>query len=255
MDVATREMLRQMLRKEKDYFTGLKENQGLITGVAQRLQHGGQVETLLQNNEKLQEYRESVKALAANNVLQERYVRSYVNGLQEIANGADSTIDFSKQLKNAMSTAQEDINRDSVEVHQEPAYLMVCQELGEKTGSNQEENDDDIVFMANDGNGGKSLKCPITGTLMKDPFRNRVCGHVYEHEAIKQHIRAATYKKCPVAGCNNQHINVNQLEPDMATAQLIRREKIRQQHAQEQQRATQDAIEFDDEEPENEMTF
>lgn len=250
MDVATREVLRQMLRKENDYFTGLKENQGLITAAAQRLQHGGQVETLLGNNNKLQEYRETLKALAANNVMEERYVKSYVRGLQELdTHGAEPSIDFSKQLRHAMSNAQEAIENDSVQVNQETYYLTVCRELGESNASGDTADvDDDIVLMAQDDNRGRSLKCPITGMLMKDPYRNRICGHTYEHEAIKQHMRKDRFKRCPVAGCQNQNLVLTQLEPDMATAQLIRREKIRLQHSKEHQRATQDAIEFEDEE-------
>jgi len=41
-----------------------------------------------------------------------------------------------------------------------------------------------------------NLKCPIQGSLMEDPVKNKRCGHVYSKLAIYQHIKID--RKCPV---------------------------------------------------------
>jgi hypothetical protein len=59
-------------------------------------------------------------------------------------------------------------------------------------------------------------------------------------------------RRCPVFGCNNENVKEEQLEPDMETANLVRRERIRQIHRQREQ--SQNAIDMDDDDDEeNEM--
>ena len=62
---------------------------------------------------------------------------------------------------------------------------------------------------------------------MEDPYKNKICGHVYDKLAIFDHIRKDKRGRCPVAGCGNSKITQSQLEPDRTMAQRIRREKVR----------------------------
>jgi hypothetical protein len=249
------ELIRQMLRKESEFSTGLRENNDNLQSMAQRLAHGDGLENLLENS-KLDEYRESVKRLAAQNVQHERQVKAYIQGLKQLEEtchqgGAGATVDYSKVLKEAMSNAHDEIQRNSVEVDQEQLYLKVYEQLNEPSaaGANAGGDDDDIAVMPSDNSGG-NLKCPITSMLMEDPYKSKVCGHVYEHDAIKSHLKKDKQKRCPVAGCINQGMSEAQLVQDKATANRIRREKIRQKKNQELLAATQDAIEMDEEDDE-----
>ena len=246
------ELLRQMLRKETDYSSGLRDNNDFLGPMSQRLSHGEGLENLLESS-KLQEFRESVKKLAARNVEHDRQVKAYIQGLKHLEEtchqrGGGTTVDYSKLLKEAMINAHGEIQKNSVEVHQERLYLEVVDQLNEPKGRGGGDNDDEEIAILPSDNGGKSLKCPITTAMMVDPYKSKVCAHVYEKEAIMKHLRIR--KECPVAGCINTKMTVAQLEPDKATANKIRREKVRQQRAQEHQAFTQETIDMDDEDEE-----
>lgn len=64
------------------------------------------------------------------------------------------------------------------------------------------DDDDDDLIMTQEEVG---IKCPYTQQIMKDPIRNKVCGHSYERQAIQEFIlRKKTGAKCPYAGCGNR---------------------------------------------------
>jgi len=66
------------------------------------------------------------------------------------------------------------------------------------------DDDDDDVIMTQEEVG---IKCPYTQQVMKDPVRNKHCGHNYEKVAIMEFIARRRGKtnnaKCPYAGCGN----------------------------------------------------
>ncbi|CAH2074964.1 unnamed protein product, partial [Iphiclides podalirius] len=45
---------------------------------------------------------------------------------------------------------------------------------------------------------------PITKRPIVDPVRNKLCGHIYEKEAVVEFIAMGKKMKCPVAGCGNR---------------------------------------------------
>jgi len=247
------ELIRQMLRKEKEYSNGLRDNNENLGSMAESLAYGETLEGILDAS-KLQEYRDSLKRLAAQNVQHDRQVRAYMQGLRQLEEtchqGGGTAVDYSKALKEAMSNAHDEIQKNSVEIHQDDMYLQVCQPLREPSaGANADGDDDDIAVMSS-GNGGANLKCPITTMLMVDPYKSKVCGHVYEKDAIFSHLRKDRMKRCPVAGCSNGGMTLEQLEEDKATANKIRREKARLKRAEEHRASTQDAFEVDEEDDE-----
>ena len=247
-EAAVSELLRQMIRKEKDYSAGILENNGHLQAMAMQLAYGNPLEGLL-DPAKLQEYRDSLKRLALQNVQHERQVKAYVQGLRELeVQGQGRTMDYSKALKDAMNQAHTEIQQNSVAMEQESLYLKVCDSLNEPRESSKTEDDDEILA---EGGPRINLKCPITGTLMEDPYKNSVCGHVYEKEAILNHLRKDRMKRCPVAGCSTSMITQAMLRPDNVTATQIRREKVRQQRARDLLRASQDTIDMDDDDDDN----
>eukprot|EP00934_Nitzschia_sp_Nitz4_P003937 Nitzschia sp. Nitz4//scaffold79_size90958//53571//54341//NITZ4_005030-RA/size90958-processed-gene-0.116-mRNA-1//-1//CDS//3329558264//3927//frame0 len=227
-----------IINKERDFYMGLKQNQANLELVAQRLALGGQVESLLQENHgtDLQEYRQKVKELAIQNVMHERQIQAFLGGIKQMVgkvNHESSDVDYPKAIKENIISAHENIENNAVNPEQESQYLRVCSELGE-TAANAADDDDDIAVLASEGT-GPSLKCPISGMLMTNPWKNKICGHVYDKESILHHLKKDRASRCPVAGCNNSGISQSQLEEDMVTANLIRRQKIREQHQSQQQ--------------------
>jgi hypothetical protein len=104
---------------------------------------------------------------------------------------------------------------------------------------------DDIAVTPSDSNSEGSLKCPIPSMLMEDPYKRKVvCGHVYEHDAIQDHLKKDKHKRCLVAGCINQGMSEAQLVQDKATTKRIFLGKGWQKLNQNLLAATQDAIEI-----------
>lgn len=252
-DAATTELIRQMIRKEGDYMKGLNQNQANAIGVAQRLAHGGQVESLFQGSpdseqllQQLQHHRNKVKMLAETNARHERQVKAYIQGLKELSKTSRSNQSATPELlEECIENARNTIEQDSVEIQQEEMYLKVCRELGEK--NNTTGVDDDDICVVPTVAGETSLKCPVTGVLMNEPYRNKICGHVYEKNAILDHLRKDKLGRCPMAGCSNKNIVPSQLEEDTATLNLIRRAKIREQHMKQYQQSSQNSIDMDEE--------
>jgi len=72
-----------------------------------------------------------------------------------------------------------------------------------------EGDDDSLVLDEIDSQFGH--KCPITQKEIVVPYRNRHCGHVFEHDAVLQYIRDVQNTRgvnatcpCPYIGCQNK---------------------------------------------------
>ncbi|RZC38727.1 zf-Nse domain containing protein [Asbolus verrucosus] len=64
---------------------------------------------------------------------------------------------------------------------------------------------------------------PISKMIIKDPYKNRTCGHVYEYKFILQYIKSMKNKaKCPYMGCGNRNITVAELVQDNDTKNKIK---------------------------------
>lgn len=55
----------------------------------------------------------------------------------------------------------------------------------EVNGAPAADDDDDDVIMTSEEVG---VKCPYTQSVMKEPIRNKICGHNYEKAAIHEFI-------------------------------------------------------------------
>lgn len=241
-------LVQQMLRKEQAYRSGIKDNQSLANALAQRLNRGGDLESLM-GEDALSDYRARLKTLAEQNVQQDRHLSAFLQALEKSVGNENNMENYQVALEEAMEKEIQKINRSSVHVHQEQYYLDMLSKLGESTAQKNTaggNNDDDDELEVLDAESTVNLKCPLMGTLMVDPLKNKLCGHIYSKIAIDEHLKRD--RKCPVTGCRNNNVTRDQLEPDMETAHLVRREKVRQQHAQQQQ--SQNAIDMDDDDDE-----
>ena len=82
-------------------------------------------------------------------------------------------------------------------------------------------DDDEIMVYTQESNA--TLKCPLTQDILEDPYKSKVCSHVFSKRAIENHLRRGP-KHCPVAGCGKT-IQLNDLEEDLETAYMVKRLK------------------------------
>jgi hypothetical protein len=231
-------LIEQMVRKEGNYREGMKLNQSHCNAFASsRLAKGSQLESLCEP-EFLEQQRARIKQLTESNIMQGQELQSFVAALQKI--GANENCnDYETALEAAMQKEQQVKRRMQLNVQQEPQYMELCSKLGESSGP----TDDDLeVLPSEGGNTQQSLKCPIAGTLLEAPMKNKICKHVYSNAVVQDYLKRGP-KPCPIVGCRNQHITLQQLEPDMETEILVRREKKREE--QRQRQFTQDALDMD----------
>jgi hypothetical protein len=231
-------LIEQMIRKEVNYREGMKLNQSHCNAFASsRLAKGSQLESLCEPDF-MEQQRARVKQLTESNIIQGQELQCFVVALQKI--GADENCnDYETALEAVMQKERQTKQRMQLHVQQEPQYMELCSKLGESSGP----TDDDLEVLPNEGgNTQRSLKCPISLTLLEEPMLNKICKHVYS-KAVVQHYLKNGPKPCPIVGCRNQRITLQQLEPDMETEILVRREKKREE--QRQRQLTQDALDMD----------
>lgn len=58
------------------------------------------------------------------------------------------------------------------------------QEADEATNDADDDDDDDLIMTSEE----VGYKCPYTQKVMKEPVKNKHCGHNYEREAIQMFI-------------------------------------------------------------------
>ncbi|XP_041316597.1 E3 SUMO-protein ligase NSE2 isoform X2 [Pyrgilauda ruficollis] len=88
-----------------------------------------------------------------------------------------------------------------------------------------EQIDEDIAVTRSQMN----FICPITQVTMKRPVRNKVCGHIYEEDAILEMIQTQKQKKkkvrCPKMGCSHVDVKGSDLVRDEILKRLIDSQK------------------------------
>ncbi|NWT64337.1 NSE2 ligase, partial [Prunella himalayana] len=88
-----------------------------------------------------------------------------------------------------------------------------------------EQIDEDIAVTRSQMN----FICPITQVTMKTPVRNKVCGHVYEEDAILEMIQTQKQKKkkvrCPKMGCSHVDVKGSDLVRDEILKRVIDSQK------------------------------
>ncbi|XP_014743966.1 PREDICTED: E3 SUMO-protein ligase NSE2-like [Sturnus vulgaris] len=88
-----------------------------------------------------------------------------------------------------------------------------------------EQIDEDIAVTRSQTN----FICPITQMTMKRPVRNKVCGHIYEEDAILEMIQTQKLKKrkvrCPKMGCSHDDVKGSDLVPDEILKRVLDSQK------------------------------
>jgi len=265
-------VLQTIAAREANYKEPIKQNHGLCKTAASRLVDAekGMMKFLETDTSSIigeeeiaaffQEQKEILKAEAAKNVERERHVESFVSGVKSVRNDLINAAgsqgeeeeesvnlpDYNAKIKDAMSNHSSSVSR--VPVQQEPLYQQVVEALGENVASKKNTGDDDDIEITETQNASSSLKCPITGKLIEDAVKNKLCKHVYSREGITAHIHSSGSggrAKCPAAGCSNTTVTMDQLEDDYETSRHVSRQK-RREDFESQQRASQAASDLMD---------
>ena len=125
----------------------------------------------------------------------------------------------------------------------------VRETLGEKVQKKRsaagggDDDEDELEIVQNRVDDVNALKCPVTGMLFNNPVINKVCHHTYDRAGLDQLLRTGKHT-CPVPGCANNRLSLNQVEEDEEMKLKVQRHKTREV-AQKRQR---DLEEDDDEE-------
>ncbi|XP_035887308.1 E3 SUMO-protein ligase NSE2 isoform X1 [Phyllostomus discolor] len=89
----------------------------------------------------------------------------------------------------------------------------------EREAEGTEGVDEDMIVTQSQTN----FICPITQLEMKKPVKNRVCGHIYEEEAIVRMIESKHKRKkkacCPKIGCSHTDVRMS----DLVQEEVLRR--------------------------------
>ncbi|NXP80794.1 NSE2 ligase, partial [Ramphastos sulfuratus] len=163
------------------------------------------------------------------------YMRAIEETVSQIKREKPETIPDLKNLVKEKFTALESMNSDS-DLQRDEKYVYFKDQLKEMRKQCKsyflknndeaiEQIDEDIAVTQSQMN----FICPITQMEMKRPVRNKVCGHVYEEDAILKFIRSREQQKkklrCPKIGCSHSDVKESDLMPDEALKRAIDSQK------------------------------
>jgi hypothetical protein len=236
----------------------------------------------------LQDHKNQLKELAKRNVQGERQVDSFVNAIQtvrqHIVNNHTSTAssspneenhpdteipDYQEQITQAMNANNQHNNALlPLEIQQESMYREVCEAIGERSSNAAAAAVDEDIEIVPDRPGALTaasasssaanahVKCPVTNAYMHDAVQNTVCGHIYSRTGMEALILQQSQSRrggqcaCPIPGCTNRNVTVQQLRDDKTTQMRVRKAQRRQAQLQEIQASQASNLVDTDEEEE-----
>ncbi|KAH8176828.1 zinc-finger of the MIZ type in nse subunit domain-containing protein [Sarocladium implicatum] len=114
--------------------------------------------------------------------------------------------------------------------------------------SGPEDDDDEDIAVAREV---VSLICPLTQSIMTEPYSNRRCKHTFEKDAIKHHLRVSGTAQCPQTGCSQVFAFKDFSEDFFPDRAMMRR--IQRAGEAERNRGYDDSRMYDDEEEDENM--
>jgi hypothetical protein len=242
----------------------IAENHTISKVFAERLSIGGELDALMTdlgcNDDSmkvfLEQQRQRLLHLATSNDTRARDVRVFVDVTRGLASAdgqasvmTEETYEAAVLLRMKASITASTVNSGD-NFHREIRSKLGYSDTDPKQDDDGDE--DEELTVIDTGNRGThnatALKCPLTGTHYENPVKNSVCGHVYSKEAIEGHLRCS--RKCPVAGCNNKNVRLDNLVADVETQLRVRRQKRRVDA--ERQRNLSQSLDLDEDDDENE---
>ncbi|NXE89604.1 NSE2 ligase, partial [Menura novaehollandiae] len=153
------------------------------------------------------------------------YIRAFEETVNQVKREKTENIPDLENLAQEKFLEMESKNIDS-DLQRNEKYMYFKDQLKEmkkQCNGNEtiEQIDEDIAVTRSQMN----FICPITQMTMKRPVRNKVCGHIYEEDAILEMIQTQKQKKkkvrCPKMGCSHVDVKGSDLVPDEALKRMI----------------------------------
>lgn len=88
----------------------------------------------------------------------------------------------------------------------------------------EEEADDDLMTISNDEE--RIPIDPFSKTEIRNPVKNKTCGHVYDGDQLRKVLEgrgANQRQRCPIVGCSNRAVTLEDCAVDHKTKALIQR--------------------------------
>ncbi|KAL7476567.1 hypothetical protein ACHAW6_002424 [Cyclotella cf. meneghiniana] len=246
------------IESEDQYRRSVNKLQARTLILADHLIPGDGLETTLdaKDDDDMREFlldcRNRLKQIAEGNVTRMYEIDYFVEAVKEVKadvlrrqqtdNGGDEhAIDYEAAIHSAIERirerSQNDRNRVPIEKH--PMSIELRTRLGEKINSSEDDDDLEIVNRTDDVH---ALKCPITGMLFEDPVKNKVCHHTYSRQGLQQLLKNKK-STCPVAGCSNRTLSLQQVEDDEVMTMKVNRFKKREEQEKKKRRLEEEDME------------
>ncbi|NWQ75289.1 NSE2 ligase, partial [Columbina picui] len=168
----------------------------------------------------------------------DRELKHYMKAIEETVNQIkrekpENIPDLKYLFSNKSLSVQEVNNKQFIFSEENRSWLKkfeiptVCESLVAHCNGNEsiEQIDEDIAVTQSQTN----FICPITQMEMKRPVRNKVCGHIYEEDAILKIIQTRKQQRkkvrCPKIGCSHVDVKGSDLVRDEALKRAIDSQK------------------------------
>uniref|UniRef100_H0ZQI4 E3 SUMO-protein ligase NSE2 n=1 Tax=Taeniopygia guttata TaxID=59729 RepID=H0ZQI4_TAEGU len=157
------------------------------------------------------------------------YIKAFEETINQVKREKPENLPDLENLAREKFLEMESMNSDS-DLQQNEKYMYFKDQLKEMKkqyhGTDTiEQIDEDIAVTRSQMN----FICPITQVTMKRPVRNKVCGHIYEEDAILEMIQTQKQKKkkvrCPKMGCSHVDVKGSDLVRDEIFKRLIDSQK------------------------------
>ena len=266
----------RLLSRSNDFKKGINTIHKYNVTMAESLSHGGPIESSLNAHDPehqtfLQTQRERLKQLAEQNVNSMYLIQDMLDSVQSVGDQVEQdssegkseedgvqgvedekpSTDYKALIEAKLKEKAEERSRKRSNVKNEAMMRECLERLGEKTDMGRDDDDDELeVVTQHDTSNDAALKCPITGQIFKNPYRNKVCNHVYDYDAILSHLRLKRH--CPITGCQNARMDKGQLEEDFEMKMKVHRYMKRQEQEDRLKMSQQYEKDYEEEEEEEE---
>jgi hypothetical protein len=239
---------------QNDYRSAIRTNHDLTMHFAASLEDVRVDDASLQKEleEFMMEQKQRLMKVAGQNVLQDRQIDVFVTALdavrQSLQNDPNQQQDYGALLESEMTKATQ--QQPPLNIHQQPMVRDLRLALGLQASADDPEEEEELQIIATSST--QTLKCPLSGAMLQDPVRSKVCKHVYSKVALQQYLAQKQGRNCacPVVGCTNRNLTFVSCEPDHTTAMQIKRRERKQAHEKELRMSQAANVDSDDEEAE-----
>ncbi|XP_033171643.1 E3 SUMO-protein ligase NSE2-like [Drosophila mauritiana] len=181
--------------------TTLSENHKFFKEMAEFVSDfndGGEIQKLLDQNVEL-----------AEDLIRTKSKHQLLNKALKHAKNSSNTVEKFEEVWKERSAAVEQTRIDVKNSAEFKNFMKAVESAAPQEGAeingqaNGPAHDEDLIMEAT-GAEVFSLYDPWSKALIKNPVRNKICGHVYERDSVMLIIKDNIGIRCPVIGCANR---------------------------------------------------